>query len=247
MLKYHESDGVSFLSISALGRIREAFDLLVKDGKIEWKGSLRETYDAYFHPDVLDLDSEGMYDMLEQGQIFDAFQMSSLVARNAMRKIKPRTFNELAVTNTIIRLQGGHGENPIDKFVRYKNDISEWYRDMERYGLTDREVELLERHLLERTGICDTQEIIMNIIIDEDIANGGLEYANVFRKSIGKKDDKAIEKAEQEFKEIMKRNGHREEFANYITEEQFSLSYSYSFSLPKCTLGISYEPYQGCA
>lgn len=232
MLKYHESDGISFLSISALGRIREAFDLLVKDGKIEWKGSLRETYDAYFHPDVLDLDSEGMYDMLEQGQIFDAFQMSSLVARNAMRKIKPRTFNELAVTNTIIRLQGGHGESPIDKFVRYKNDISEWYRDMERYGLTKHEQSLMERHLLERTGIADTQEIIMNIIIDEDIANGGLEYANVFRKSIGKKDDKAIEKAEQEFKEIMKRNGHREEFANYITEEQFSLSYSYSFSLP---------------
>src|SRR5699024_5113347 len=159
---------LDFLSISALGRIREVFDLLIKDGKIEWKGSLRKTYDAYLHPDVIDLESPGMYDMLEQGEIFDAFQMSSLVARNAMRKIKPRTFNEIAITNTMIRLQT-EGEQPIDKFVRYKNNIQEWYQDMNKYGLTKHEQSLMERHLLERTGIADTQEIIMGIIIDEDI------------------------------------------------------------------------------
>lgn len=187
-----------------------------------------------------------MYDMLEQGEIFDAFQMSSLVARNAMRKIKPRTFNEIAITNTIIRLQT-EGEQPIDKFVRYKNNIQEWYQDMDKYGLTKHEQSLMERHLLERTGICDTQEIIMQIIIDEDIANGGLEFANRFRKSIGKKDDKKIRKAVDEFYQYMEENGHRKEFAEYIVEEQFSLQFNYAFSLPKYTLGISYEPYQGCA
>ena len=187
-----------------------------------------------------------MYDMLEQGEIFDAFQMSSLVARNAMRKIKPRTFNEIAITNTIIRLQT-EGEQPIDKFVRYKNNIQEWYQDMNKYGLTKHEQSLMERHLLERTGICDTQEIAMQIIIDEDIANGGLEFANRFRKSIGKKDDKKIRKAVDEFYQYMQENGHRKEFAEYIVEEQFSLQFNYAFSLPKCTLGISYEPYQGCA
>lgn len=222
---------VDLLSISALGRIREAFDLLIKDGKIEWKGSLRKTYDAYLHPDVIDLESPGMYDMLEQGEIFDAFQMSSLVARNAMRKIKPRTFNEIAITNTIIRLQT-EGEQPIDKFVRYKNNIQEWYQDMDKYGLTKHEQTLMERHLLERTGICDTQEIIMQIIIDEDIANGGLEFANRFRKSIGKKDDKKIRKAVDEFYQYMQENGHRKEFAEYIIEEQFSLQFNYAFSLP---------------
>lgn len=236
---------LDFLSISALGRVREAFDLLIKDGKIEWKGSLRDTYDAYLHPDVLDLESPGMYDMLERGDIFDAFQMSSLVARNAMRKIKPRTFNELAITNTIIRLQT-EGEQPIDKFVRYKENINEWYKDMEDYGLTDKEVSLMEKHLLERTGICDTQEILMQIIIDEEIADGGLGFANVFRKSVGKKNQKLIDEAEQEFYKYMEKNGHRREFAEYITNEQFSLQYSYAFSLPRHTLGISYEPYQGC-
>ena len=220
-----------FLSISALGRIREAMDLLLEDGKIEWQGNLRKTFNKYFHPDVLDLKSKDMFKMLSKGEIFDAFQMSSLVARNAMRKIKPNTFDEVAITNTIIRLQT-EGEQPIDKFVRYKQDINEWYQDMDKYGLTKHEQELMEKHLLPRTGICDTQEILMNIIIDPNIADGGLTFANKFRKSVGKKDEKKIENASQEFMKIMKENGQREEFARYILEEQFALQFSYAFSLP---------------
>lgn len=220
-----------FLSISALGRIREAMDLLLEDGKIEWQGNLRKTFNRYFHPDVLDLKSKDMFKMLSKGEIFDAFQMSSLVARNAMRKIKPNTFDEVAITNTIIRLQT-EGEQPIDKFVRYKQNINEWYQDMDKYGLTKHEQELMEKHLLPRTGICDTQEILMNIIIDPNIADGGLTFANKFRKSVGKKDEKKIENASQEFMKIMKENGQREEFARYILEEQFALQFSYAFSLP---------------
>jgi DNA polymerase-3 subunit alpha len=220
-----------FLSISALGRIREAMDLLLEDGKIEYKGSLRKTYDAYFHPDVLDLTSKEMFNMLSNGDIFDAFQMSSLVARNAMRKIEPETFDEVAITNTIIRLQTD-GEQPVDKFIRYKRDIQEWYQDMNKYGLSEKEIHLMEKHLLPRTGICDTQEILMNIIIDPKIANGGLTFANKFRKSVGKKDEKKIENASKEFMKVMKQNGQRIEFARYILEEQFALLFNYAFSLP---------------
>lgn len=220
-----------FLSISALGRIREAMDLLLEDGKIEYKGSLRKTYDAYFHPDVLDLTSKEMFDMLSNGDIFDAFQMSSLVARNAMRKIEPETFDEVAITNTIIRLQTD-GEQPIDKFVRYKKDIQEWYNDMNKYGLSKEEIHLMEKHLLPRTGICDTQEILMNIIIDPEIADGGLGFANKFRKSVGKKDQKKIANACSEFYKVMKDNGQSEKFAQYIIEEQFALQFNYAFSLP---------------
>ncbi|MGO1470852.1 MAG: PHP domain-containing protein, partial [Tissierella sp.] len=79
---------MDFLSISALDSIAEAIDLLLKDGKIEWQGSIRSTYDKYFHPDVLDMTSHEMFDMLADGDIFDAFQMSSLVAVNAMKKTR---------------------------------------------------------------------------------------------------------------------------------------------------------------
>lgn len=223
---------IDMLSISALGRIREAINLLLQDGKIEWQGSLRATYDKYFHPDVLDLTSKGMYDMLADGEIFDAFQMSSLVARNAMRKIRPETFDELTVTNTIIRLQVDSGEQPIDMFTRYKHDIDQWYKDMRKYGLNESEIKLLEKHLLTRTGICDAQELLMAILIDPDIANAGLTFANKFRKSVGKKDQKKIENASKEFYDYMKKNNHRDIFAQYILEEQFGLQFNYAFSLP---------------
>src|SRR5699024_1777246 len=107
------------------------------------------------------------FKMLSDGDIFDAFQMSSLVARTAMSKIKPETFGEVAITNTLIRLQTD-GEQPVDKFVRYKNNINEWYEDMRKYGLNKEQVKLMERHLLSRTGITDTQEIIMEIIMDKE-------------------------------------------------------------------------------
>lgn len=222
---------LDFLSISALGRIREAMDLLLEDDKIEWQGNLRDTYNKYFHPDVLDLTSKEMFDMLSRGDIFDAFQMSSLVARTAMSKIKPNTFDEVAVTNSIIRLQTD-GEQPVDRFVRYKKDIQEWYNDMEKYGLTLEQQKLMEKHLLSRTGMCDTQEIIMNIIIDPNIADGGLIFANKFRKAIGKKDQKKISECEKQFREMLLNKGHSDSFVDYLIKEQFSLSYHYSFSLP---------------
>src|SRR5699024_12283366 len=113
-------------------------------------------------------------------KIFDALHMSSLVARNPLRKITPETFAELTVTNTTTRLQVENGDQPVDKFVRCKNDIDEWYNDMREYGLNNKEISLMEKHLLSRTGIMDTQELIMNTIIDQEIANGGLTFANYF-------------------------------------------------------------------
>src|SRR5699024_999518 len=189
---------LDYLSISALGRIREAIDLLLEDGKIECQGTLKATYDKYFHPDVLDVDSKEMFELLADGEITDAFQMSSLVARNAMRKIRPETFNEVEITNTLIRLQTD-GEQPVDKFVRYKKDIKEWYRDMKQYGLNNEEIKHMEEHLLERNGIMDTQESIMLAVMDKRIGNSDLAFANKYRKAIAKKNEKAIEECEKTF------------------------------------------------
>ena len=236
--QYNADDGeycgnlkLDFLSISALGRIREAMELLLEDGKIEWQGTLKATYDKYFHPDVLDLESKEMFNLLADGEITDAFQMSSLVARNAMRKIRPETFTEIEITNTIIRLQTD-GEQPIDKFVRYKRDIKEWYQDMKKYGLNTVEMGLMEKHLLDRTGILDTQEGIMEIVMDKEIGNSNLAFANKYRKAIAKKNPKLIEECEDIFRKNIVDNGHQLAFANYIIDEQIGLSKHYSFSKP---------------
>src|SRR5699024_551228 len=108
--------------------------------------------------------------------------------------------NEIEVTNTLIRLQvDGGKEQPVDKFVRYKNNINEWYKDMENHGLNETEIGLMKEHLLERNGIMDTQEAIMLAVMDKRIGNSDLAFANKYRKAIAKKNEKAIEECEEIF------------------------------------------------
>src|SRR5699024_12519679 len=101
---------------------------------------------------------------------------------------------------TLIRLQTD-GEQPVDKFVRYKKDISQWYDDMNKYGLNEEQVKLMERHLLSRTGICDTQEIIMEIIMNKDIGDSSLELPNKYSKAIAKKNPRVNEECENIYRE----------------------------------------------
>ena len=67
------------LTINALDRIRSCMDLLLEAGKIKWQGTLRDTYEKYLHPDVLEMEDPEMFDLLYKGEIFDAFQFDSAV------------------------------------------------------------------------------------------------------------------------------------------------------------------------
>lgn len=127
-----------------------------------------------------------------------------------------------------MQVDGGK-EQPVDKFVRYKNNINEWYKDMENHGLNETEIELMKEHLLERNGILDTQEGIMLIVMDKRIGNSNLLFANKYRKAIAKKNEKAIEECERIFTKNILDNGHSKEFADYIINEQIGLSRKYSF------------------
>jgi DNA polymerase-3 subunit alpha len=122
-------------------------DLLLEYGKIEWQGSLRATYNKYFHPDVLDLENPEMFKLLYSGEIINAFQFETNVGQQALGKIKPNNFYEVAAANSLMRLAADHGESPLDKFARFKNDINEWYHEMTSQGLTAEEQEILKKHL----------------------------------------------------------------------------------------------------
>lgn len=222
---------LDFLSISGLSRIRKAMDLLLEAGKIEWQGSLRKTYNKYFHPDVIDIENKDMFNDLFKGEVFDAFQMDSPQGKASISKIKPQTFEEVSAANALMRLTT-EGEQPIDKYVRYKKDLSEWYRLMEDYGLNKDEINKIKKHLDSRYGICDTQELLMSILIDENIANASMEYANKFRKVVARKNQDEIAKEKEVFYRMMKDNNQSEKFTDYIWYECFSLQFGYSFSKP---------------
>jgi DNA polymerase-3 subunit alpha len=206
---------LDFLSINALDRIRAAMELLIKYKKIEDQGSLRKTYEKYFHPDVLDLDSPEMYDLLFQGHVLNAFQFETAVGQQALNKIKPRNFTELCAGNSLMRLSSD-GEQPLDKFVRFKKDISLWYDEMNEYGLNDHEVKVVEKHLKDRYGICDTQEGLMELSMDKNISNFTLTQANKFRKSVAKQNQVLIEEQRQIFYKQGLEGGARQNFLDYV-------------------------------
>lgn len=218
------------LTIESLDRIRTCMDILVEEGKMEWKGSLRDTYNHYLHPDKLDYTNEDMWKLLYNGDVVNSFQYEGSVGQQALNKIQPRNFLELVTGNSLMRLANKGGEQPLDKYVRFKNDISLWYKEMKDYGLNETEIQILEPHLLLLYGIADTQEVVMELTMDKGIVNFNLTYANKLRKGISKKNKKTIEDSKKLFYEEGLKNGTRKVFLNYVWDLQITPSLGYSFS-----------------
>lgn len=207
-----------FLSINALDRIHSAIDMLLKDGIIEWQGSLRQTFNKYFHPDVLEMDAQKMYDLLFDGEIISAFQFEAKTGRTALEKINARNFNQLVAANSLMRLSC-EGEQPIDKFIRYKNNLDEWEKDMIAYKLTEEERQVMHELLDDRYGVCETQEAIMQIAMHDKVAKYDLLEAKKLRKASAKKDPTIQIIQKEHFFEKGLANGTSENLLNYIWEE----------------------------
>lgn len=159
----NESDSMGglkfdFLSIEALDKIRAAMELLIEDKLMERKETLKETYRAYLHPDVLDYSSE-LWKPSWNGEVLDLFQFQTPVGGEAIRQGKPTSVLEGAALNSLMRLMPmSDGTVPTDKFVKFKENISLWYEEMEKAGVPEHEVSILEPHYLKSHGVPNTQE-----------------------------------------------------------------------------------------
>ena len=78
-------------------------------------------------------------------------------------------------------------ENPIDKYIRFKNNISLWYQEMDKYGLTKEEQKTLEPYFKPSHGVPPSQEQMMLMLMDKNICNFTLAEGNAARKIVGKK------------------------------------------------------------
>ena len=224
---------MDFLTIQALDKIRTCMNLLLDAGYMKWQGSLRATYNKYLHPDVLDYDTKEMWDMVAKNDVTDLFQFDTAVGLQAAKRIKPHSLVELATANSIMRLMvsGEGAEQPIDTYIRYKNDINEWYKCMrDEYHLTENEIKILEKYLLPVYGVGDTQEIVMEISMDDHISGFNVTQSNKLRKGIAKKDEKLQEAMKKMFFEHGKEIGTSENMLNYIWKEVIGKQLGYSFS-----------------
>ena len=177
-----------FLLTAVQDIIIETIELLQEDGIIE-KAPLREIYNKYLHPNVLPQDDMRMWKALERGDVINCFQFEGAVGKQAAKKIKPTSPLEMADANGLMRLMPNEetGEMPLDKYVRFKNNINLWYSEMSRAGLTIEEQKTLEPYFKQSYGVPPSQEQLMKMLMDENICNFSLAEANAARKIVGKK------------------------------------------------------------
>jgi DNA polymerase-3 subunit alpha len=219
------------LTIEALDKIRTTLDMLLQYGEIEWQGSLRETFKKYLHPEVIERENPRIYEMLGEGSVLDLFQFSTDVGYQAAIKVKPYNLLEMASANSLMRLMSDSDVQPIDTFIKHKNNIKLWYDEMRENGLNDDEIKIMEKHLLKLYGVADTQESVMLLSMDNKVSGFDVKQANKLRKAIAKRDKKSLAEAQQLFFEEGRKLGTSDNLLNYVWNVQIKRQLGYAFSI----------------
>ena len=178
-----------FLLTAVQDIIIKTIDLLQADEVIDPKLSLREVYNKYLHPSILPQNDKKMWDALANNSVIGCFQFDGAVGQQAAKKIKPHSALEMADANGLMRLMASEpgAEMPLDKYVKYKNNINLWYKEMDKCGLTLDEQKTIEPYFKSSYGVPPSQEQLMRMLMDENICGFTLAEANNARKIVGKK------------------------------------------------------------
>ena len=218
-----------FLVTEVQDKLAQAIKFLQEDGCIEKDMSLREVYDKYFHPNVLPLEDKNIWNAIQNGSVINIFQFDSEVGSQAAKKIKPQTILELADANGLMRLMTAEqgAETPMEKYIRFKNNINLWYNEMKTYGLTKKEQTVLEPYFLKSYGVPPSQEQLMTMLMDKDICGFTLAEANAARKIVGKKQMNKI----PELHEQILQKATSEALGKYVWSYGVGPQMGYAFSI----------------
>ena len=217
-----------FLVTEVQDKLTQAIKFLQEDGCIEKDMSLREVYNKYFHPNVLQLNRQDVWDAIRDGKVINVFQFDSEVGSQAAKKIKPQTILELSDANGLMRLMTSEpgAETPMEKYIRFKNNIKLWYNEMDRYGLNKEEQKTLEPYFLSSYGVPPSQEQLMTMLMDKNICDFNLKEANAARKIVGKKQMNKIPELHQDILDKAKSSA----LGQYVWDCGVGPQMGYSFS-----------------
>ena len=202
----HDAEDVSLikidlLSVEAMDKIHNCLDLLCDYGYVERKATLRETYESAIGLYNLERSAPEMWSMVQNHKVMSLFQMEKASGITGIALTHPKSVDELAVLNSVIRLMAPEkgAEQPLDTWARYRMDINEWYREMRQYGLNEEQIEWLSNNNAITNGICECQEGMMSLLQDERLGGNDLSFADKCRKAIAKKQGKLFDECEQEY------------------------------------------------
>ena len=178
---------LDFLVTEIQDIITQCLNLLQENKKIEQGLTLRQMYDKYIAPTVLPLDDDKLWKAASSGNILKLFQFDTQVGGQTIKLLKPHTPREMANCNSIMRLMAPEkgGETPTERYKRMKDDISQWYDEMNSWGLSQEEQKALEPYYLPAYASPAQQEDMMIILMK--FCGFSLKDANFARKVCAKK------------------------------------------------------------
>ena len=216
-----------FLVTEVSDKIIQCFELLQKDNQIENNLSLRQTYNKYIHPEVIDTTEQGIWDHLAAGDVMDVFQFSTGVGLAIAKKLKCQNPMEMTAANAMMRLMSEKGkESQQDRYVRIqKEGLDVFDIEMDKAGFTNEQKSLMHKHCDKYWGCCAIQEQMMELLMD--VAGFTLGEANAARKIVGKKQMSKI----PELRDQVYGSFDNSKVANYFWENAIAPQLGYAFSL----------------
>ena len=233
----HDCEDVSLikydaLSVEAMDKIHNCIDLLCDYGYIERERTLKETYENVIGIYNIERDDPKMWQMVWNHEINSLFQMEKQSGIQGIATLHPTSVDDLAILNSTIRLmaQEKGGEMPTEKLARFKADPTQWIKEMEKWGLGEKERKILEPVLSMSYGLCIAQEQFMELVQLPELGGFNLTWADKLRKSIAKKNPKEYDNLTKEFYKITEEKGVDQRFAHYVWDVLIAMSKGYGFN-----------------
>ena len=220
------------LSVEGLDKIHNCIDLLCDYGYAERKNSLKETYESLIGIYNIERESPQMWKMVWNHEIQSLFQMEKESGIKGIAATHPKSVKELATLNSVIRLMAPEkgAEQPLDMWVRYRENIEEWKNEMKLYGLNEEEIEWLMNYPDITDGIAESQECLMKLVQEERLGGNNLNFADKCRKGLAKKDGPLFKQCEEEFFENAKNKNCSSKLVHYVWDILLRVQRNYSFN-----------------
>lgn len=227
---------IDLLSTECEDKIHTCLDLLADAGYIDIQPTLRETYNKYLNIYNLERENPKMWEMVWNHEIQSLFQMEKQSGIQGIALIKPKSVDELAVLNSVIRLMAPDkdSEQPLQTWAKYRQNIDLWIKEMRDYGLTEEEIQWLSSHSAVTEGICESQEGLMSLVQEDRLGGHNLNFADRCRKALAKKIGSLFDECEKQYFETLKEKNCSEKLGHYVWDILLRVQRGYSFNRSHC-------------
>lgn len=227
---------IDMLSVECLDKIHSCIDLLCDNGFVIPEDTLRETYEKTIGIYNIERNDPAMWEMVWNHKIESLFQMEQQSGIQGIALIKPKSVDELAILNSVIRLMAPDKDSktPLEMWAQYRGNINLWYDEMKRAGLTPEEINWLKNNSAVTEGICESQEGLMSLVQDPRLGGHDLNYADRCRKALAKKIGSLFDECEQIFFDTIKEQGLSQKLGDYVWNTLLRVQRGYSFNRSHC-------------